>query len=206
MTHCPNCQTPISTKMFKENSLVRPATLEFIHLFTSYKEENFCQKCVRDYLDQAVDEYQALEKEVESVYQTYINALPIVNVEQPINWDYQTIQIVSVIKKCKSTKDLAIDLVKEKCFHELRKNAILLGGNAILGAQISYDIIPQMYHILVSITGTVVHLKNSKQLTPHFYQAKEKFKAFDTTKKLLDKFVIRETGVDEKVFYRDRVE
>lgn len=54
---------------------------------------------------------------------------------------------------------VALELIKEKAFQNLKDNAHKLGANAVVGIQLDIEPVANSSTLLVSITGTAVKMK-----------------------------------------------
>ena len=184
MDSCPACNAAIKSGLLSSNALLATSSIDVINWATNKKETAYCQKCGTPILNNAVDKLknriQALKEEL---YQNIRN-IPILTINNPLGWDYIAFGIVTsqsvtgtgVLSELtqsfddffgSSSKTLNSKLKdgEEICFTQLRKQAIDLGANAIIGTDVDYaELGSGRGMIMVCSAGTAVYLNNTEVL------------------------------------------
>jgi uncharacterized protein YbjQ (UPF0145 family) len=191
-TLCPNCNAEIKSPILgNDNLLIEGITAEFINKFTDTNSPNYCTKCSKDLLYHAHKEYDIqrkskseLEKNSTSKIMELIDFVPIVTLHSPLDWKYQSIEIVSaqsvtgtgvITEIASSWTDFfgkesgryneKIKKGEDNCKSILRFQALQLGGNAILGTDIDYsEAGAGKGMLMVCMAGTAVKINNLAEL------------------------------------------
>ncbi len=193
MTHCPNCHTKLVADGYNKNELVKLMVKQFIHTFTEYKDEHYCEKCVHDYYKIASDNYNEQQYEVDKIFKTYSDLIPLISIGSPFGWEYETIRFVKVTLFSDVVDVNGQRKLDESCYDAIRKEAIEAGGNAILGFNYAItapynvgDITPK-FQIQLTLTGTIVDVSKGN-LDANFEVARKNYLNILDQIKLLKKF------------------
>lgn len=177
---CPNCGTPIKSGMFSSVSLLEQNEIDFINEYHHNKRDGYCSKCGKEMLTNYLQNYNVEKSSLIKKMSDLISALPVVSVQNPINWDYEILSMVTgqsttgtgVISEFTSS---FTDLLGRQsgrfnkklkdgealCFSQLRMQALDLGGNAVIATDIDYsEVGGDKGMLMVCMGGTAVKLKN----------------------------------------------
>ncbi len=121
------------------------------------KSPNYCSKCGENYLSKAKLEASNEKTHSESKLLKLISSIPVVSAQNPFNWDYEIIGMVTgqsttgtgVFSEFSSsftdffgaqskTYNKKIKGGEDLCFTQLRIQAMDLGGNAVIATDIDY--------------------------------------------------------------------
>jgi len=176
---CPNCKSEIKEGFFSNQALSIPE-VTLINDFGTGAASGYCYKCAAAFIIPALRKYRAELEIQKNIIQGLINHIPILSIQNPLNWDYIAIGLVT------SQSVLGTGLLSEFtssftdlfgtqsgaynkkliegetfCKNMLRKNALELGANAIIGADVDYSEAGSLKGMLmVCIAGTAIKLKN----------------------------------------------
>jgi uncharacterized protein YbjQ (UPF0145 family) len=177
---CPNCKAEIKPGFF---SLVSASTSDatlLINKFGDGKSSGYCSKCSKQLIIKARQNLEPEYNKTKGILSELIGDLPIVTIHQPMNWDYNVIGIITaqsvmgtgVISEISSSftdffgaqsgaYNKKLQAGENTCMNILRKKAIDLGGNAIIGVDIDYsEAGGDKGMLMICMAGTAVYLKN----------------------------------------------
>lgn len=201
MEVCPSCNAAIKSNLLSSNIILPKSSVDVINWATDRNEIAYCQKCGTPVLNDAVHKIKLeIHTLREDIYQSMRN-VPILTINNPLGWDYIAYGIVSsqsvtgtgVLSELSqslddffgsSSKTLNSKLKdgEEICFAQLRKQAIDLGANAIIGADIDYaELGSGRGMIMVCCAGTAVYLKNTEVLGDEISSIIEKIPELNNT-------------------------
>jgi len=181
MTHCPNCKSEIKSGFLKENHLVDEKQTAFIHDFTENTSESFCGQCINDMLKEAKKNFQEEFENLKIRLETELQHIPIVTIHSPVNWEYNTLGMVTaqsvigtglISEIASSWTDFfgkesnifnsKIKKGEDNCMIVLRTKALLMGAHAILGTDIDYsEVGGSKGMLMVCMAGTAIRFTNS---------------------------------------------
>lgn len=193
MDNCPNCNTKLSTSIFKENLPLEMKEVNLINRFSELNSSGYCQKCNNEgnLLANAKEEYNKqknqLEKSIADLtfeLSEISKFIPIVTLHNPKDWEYESLEMVSaqivsgtgIIAEISAnwTDFFGMDSgvynekiknAENKCKDMIRMQAINLGGNAVLGTDIDYsEAGGGKGMLMVCMAGTAVKIKNLNEL------------------------------------------
>ncbi|MFA9392544.1 MAG: heavy metal-binding domain-containing protein [Prolixibacteraceae bacterium] len=184
LTECPNCSTKFKGGLLSSVSLLNDNKTRIINEYHENKSVGYCNKCGSELYSKYKSQVQSERDNVSLNMQKLIDVVPVISTHSPLNWDYDILSMVTgqsttgtgVIseftssftdlfgaqsgrfnKKLKGGEDL--------CFAQLRKQALDLGGNAVIATDIDYSEVGGDKGILmVCMGGTAINLKNSSLL------------------------------------------
>jgi len=193
MDYCPNCKSALESGRLLKNSneLAKKETIAFINAFTDEKETAYCGNCVRTYLRKAVHNYKSMEKESIKTEEDFVNSFPLLTIENPANWKYDILGLVSFSRSVKSDYDARKE-GEAICFLELKFETYNLGGNAIIGTRIGYSLRKHEdlggSSQIISVYGTAINVLNT-ELFPDIYKTtKNRNMDFFAPRELLEKY------------------
>jgi len=181
---CPNCKTEIKEGFFSSSALSNPESVTLINEFGTGEAEGYCGKCEPAFKRAALPNYlKELEIRKRTLHNS-IDSVPILSIQNPLNWDYIAIGLVTsqsvlgtglLSEFTSSFTDLfgsqsgaynkKLIEGEQFCKNLLRKNALDLGANAIIGADVDYSEAGSVKGMLmVCIAGTAIKLKNPEVL------------------------------------------
>lgn len=180
LAECPNCNTKYKSSMFTTVEQLPQDQINIINAFNENKVISYCTKCGSDLYGDSrvkmVEEQRVLQTEL----QTLIKSIPVVSLQNPLNWDFEVIEMVTgqsttgtgiVSELTSSFTDLfglqssrynnKLKAGEDLCFAQLRKRTIEVGGNAVIATDIDYsEVGGEKGMLMVCMAGTAVKLKN----------------------------------------------
>lgn len=181
--NCPNCKKKL-TGMLNTRQIYRQEYTDFINTFNDDKCEAYCSGCgpslFNNYLaglmQQKEDTMRALTKN--------IDIIPIVTAQNPLNWEYQVIEMVSaqsvtgtgMLSEISSSwadflggqsNALSNKLSSGEniCKNKLRLSAAILGANCIIATDIDYaEVGGGKGMLMVCMAGTAAVLHNIEEV------------------------------------------
>lgn len=213
LSHCPNCNTKLNS-LLSSYKLLGENLLKFAKDFGGFEGEALCEKCSREILQKAKVAYKSLNLHIQRVLNEYLSSFPIVSIQNPQNWRYKTLSIVTAQATMENkvetssfdklfginqnTVDLnsSANIGEQKCFKVLRQKAYLLGGNAIIGVDIDYSEFGTKGELmLICVAGTAVKLENLELFSAYYVKSKEKH---DKHKQTID-LIIEHSETESKI-------
>lgn len=179
--NCPNCGTALKNSMLSSVKLLSDNKIAIINEYREIKSSGYCSKCGNSlfttYSIKVASERQKAIEEIESL----ISVIPVISTHSPLNWDYDILDMVTgqsttgtgvVSEFTSSFTDLfgaqsgrfnrKLRSGENMCFAQLRKQAIDLGGNAVIATDIDYSEVGGAKGMLmVCMAGTAIILKNT---------------------------------------------
>lgn len=185
ITECPNCGAKIKTGIISSNKLLAKALMNIIK---EYKKDNsneqYCEKCGKDLFEESkkafYEEISNLNENLEKIF----DGIPVITLHNPQNWEYDVLETVTgqsitgtgVLSEFTSSftdlfgmqsKAYNRKIIEGEsiCFAQLRKKALELGGNAIIGTDIDYtEVGGEKGMLMVCAAGTAIKIKNLEVL------------------------------------------
>lgn len=180
---CPNCKKNLSGVLVSRQ-LLRQSQTDFINIFKAEKAEAYCSSCGPSLFNNCVAQLTKQKNETMKDLTDYIDIIPIVTVQSPLNWNYSVIEMVSA-QSVTGTGMLAelssswadflggqADSLGNKlsngetiCKNKLRLSAAILGANAILATDIDYaEVGGTRGMLMVCMAGTAAILHNMQEV------------------------------------------
>lgn len=180
ITDCPNCGLKLKQGVITSISLLSNKKIRIINEYHDTKSSGYCNKCGTElytkYRSRLVNDMDQISQKM----QKEIDAVPVISIQSPLNWDYEIISMVTgqsttgtgVISEFTSSfTDLfgkqsgrynrKLKGGEDICFAQLRKQALDLGGNAVIATDIDYsEIGGEKGMLMVCMGGTAINLKN----------------------------------------------
>ncbi len=180
LKNCPNCQKEIKTGLMYSVTLISKEQTKVINEYKDTKLEAYCNECGSELYRHS--RYRML-KDIDNLtakLQELITAIPVISTHSPLNWDYNILDMVTgqsttgtgVISEFTSSfTDLfgaqskrhnqKLKAGEDMCFAQLRRQAMQLGGNAVIATDIDYsELGAGKGMIMVCMAGTAVKLNN----------------------------------------------
>jgi len=200
-TFCPNCNAEIKNPVIgTENLFINDLRVEFINQFTDNNSPKYCWKCSKELLDQAFQEFkrqrtsklESKDKSSSRIKELIVN-VPIVTLQSPQDWKYQSLEIVSAqsvtgtgvfteiasnwtdfFGKESIRHNEKLKNGEDNCKSILQFQAFKMGGNAILGTDIDYsEAGAGKGMLMVCMAGTAVKITNLDELNYNTDKLKE---------------------------------
>lgn len=176
---CPNCNKKLDG-LLTSRYILKDTTTAFINGINEVFKEAYCNDCgpvlLQNYNSKIESEKKALIKDLKD--QLYL--IPILTMNNPTNWDYDPIGIISaqsvtgtgLLSEISSSwadflggqsDALSNKLLQGEnlCKDKLRFSALLLGGNAIIATDIDYsEVGGGKGMLMVCMAGTAVKVKS----------------------------------------------
>ncbi|HEX4373892.1 MAG TPA: heavy metal-binding domain-containing protein [Puia sp.] len=180
LTTCPNCGTTLKSGMLSSVKLLSENKTRIINEYQEKKVEGYCNKCGNDLYTTNYNKLFSESELLTNSIQKIIGDLPVISIHTPLNWDYDILEMVTgqsttgngaVTEFVSSFTDFfggqsgrynnKLKAGEQICFNQLRKQALDLGGNAVIGTDIDYsEVGGEKGMLMVCMTGTAVKLKN----------------------------------------------
>jgi uncharacterized protein YbjQ (UPF0145 family) len=181
---CQACGEKIKETVFGSNFKLGKKKLAIINLYHSEVASERCDKCGEGlfvkYKDMLIEEKKSLESDLRKELRT----VPILSLQSPLNWDYSVCGLVTAQSTSgtgalsdltstftdffgaqSKTYNEKIKRGEEMCKAILRREAVELGGNAVIAADIDYaEVGGGRAMLMICMTGTAVLLKNPEIL------------------------------------------
>jgi len=184
LTNCPNCKAELKSGLMSSTKLLDSEKTKIINEFHNQKSDGYCNKCGKELYDKYKSTLLDEKNKITSRLQKLISAIPVISTHSPLNWDYNTLEMVTgqsttgtgVISEFTSSfTDLfgaqsgrhneKLKSGEDMCFTQLRKQALDVGGNAVIATDIDYsELGAGKGMIMVCMAGTAVKLKNTDVL------------------------------------------
>lgn len=182
---CPNCGTEIKDSLFGGNPLLSARKIAVINEFAvENKAQAYCGKCGSSLYARGKERALEEKKQQISLLEKHIASIPVVSAHNPLNWQYTILDMVTgqsttgtgVLSEFTSSfTDLfgvqsgafnsKLRQGENLCFSQLRKKALDLGGNAVIGTDIDYSEVGGIKGMLmVCMAGTAIKLNNPEVL------------------------------------------
>jgi len=154
--------------------------VELINKYTGGTSIGYCVKCAKDKYLQSIEKLNKDKEVFNEYFKKKIMSVPSVTVENPNNWNYEALGIVTgsvsvgmgIMGDLSSTfanltggqsfeYNLKISSAEHACLNQMRLKALNMGGNAVVGVDLDYSEVGGGKGLLmVSANGTAVKLKN----------------------------------------------
>lgn len=180
---CPNCNKKLSGFMTTRTIVNEEMTA----LINNYRNENapaYCTDCAPAYLNQYRESIQLQKEELLQIVKSNVKVIPILTAHNPLNWDYMALSMVSaqtvtgtglLSEFTSSWSDFIggqsgslqdkLSQGEMLCRNQLRYKAAMLGGNAVIAADVDYaEVGGGKGMLMVCMSGTAVRLKNAKDV------------------------------------------
>jgi|GEM_PF-934857 len=175
-----------------ENAILPESTMAFVHAVLSREDlpEVCCQRCGPEFVALARAQYNKELPVVMKDLQRKLSIVPIISVHQPLDWDYQICELVtaqtttgtSILSELSASFadffGAQSDVYNRKlrdgenlCKAALRKEAVQMGANAVIGVDIDYaEVGGAKGMVMVCMSGTAVRLRNPEVVSPDLSQ------------------------------------
>lgn len=201
MKTCPNCNKKLEGLMVSRYIMDNKVT-DFLNRFNENTSEAYCNGCggelVEKYRNQIIEQKKNL---TQSINKLIVN-IPILTAHQPISWDYEILEIVTsqsitgtgMFSEIASSwtdflggqSETLTNKLKQGelfCKNQLRYQAALLGGNAIIATDVDYsEVGGGKGMLMVCMAGTAVRIKNMDSVF------KEKIEDVEQLRQLVNNF------------------
>ncbi|MEI7585563.1 heavy metal-binding domain-containing protein [Runella sp.] len=183
-TECPNCGAKLKTSLFSYNEILSINKINIINEYHPKKAAAYCGKCgdelYKQYQSKSIEEKDKLSTDL----QVLIEAVPVVSLHSPQGWNYDILGMVTgqsttgtgVVSEFTSSftdffgmqsgsYNKKIKAGENLCFAQLRKQALDMGGNAVIGTDIDYsEVGGEKGMLMVCMAGTAIKIKNTESL------------------------------------------
>lgn len=200
---CPKCDKKLDG-LLSSRYILKDTTIAFINELNDVPKEAYCSDCgvvlVTNFTLKIESEKQVLVKELKQ----QLHIIPILTMNNPTNWDYDPIGIVSaqsvtgtgLLSEISSSwadflggqsNALSNKLLQGEnlCKDKLRFSALLLGGNAIIATDIDYsEVGGGKGMLMVCMAGTAIKVKSWSE---NFNEIEEEIKKLSDKANQLDK-------------------
>lgn len=184
---CKNCNTELGQEVlingrYKILELLSEKKINIINKVLNLENETYCSNCGTKLFDNAIEKIDFEIKELIEFISKEIEVIPIITINNPSNWEYDIIGIVSgqstigtgvLTEFTSSFSDFfgvesslhneKLKKAEKQCFLQLRIETLNMGGNAIITTAVDYAEIGSLKGILmVCANGTAIKLNNIK--------------------------------------------
>ena len=180
ISSCPNCNAPIKGGMLSSNKLLSVGKLNLVTFWTHIDYKFLCDKCGSQLFNDAKSKSELQLNGLRSDLRNTARYIPVVSTHNPYNWEYVTIGMVTGQSTAgtgmfSEINGAVADLFggqagrynsklkggENLCFEQLRGQAIMMGGNAVVGCDIDYsEVGGGKGMLMVCMAGTVIKIKN----------------------------------------------
>lgn len=177
---CPNCKTELKSGLISSVTLLSANKVAIINECHDKKADGYCNKCGKELHSSYKSQLSTEKNKLSSQIQSLISNIPVVSTHSPLNWDYEILEMVTgqsttgtgvLTEFTSSFTDLfgtqsgrhnqKLKAGENMCFAQLRKQALDLGGNAVIATDIDYSEIGAAKGMLmVCMAGTAIKFKN----------------------------------------------
>ncbi len=210
--HCPNCNAELKSNFLKSNQLLSKNKTEVINEYNDKKSSQYCTKCGKEIYFKCKNELENEKLEIRKKLNNTIKHIPVITTHSPLNWKYKILEMVTgqsstgtgvFTEFTSSFTDLfgaqsgrhnqKLRAGENMCFAQLRKQALDLGGNAVIATDIDYSEIGSGKGILmVCMSGTAICLENTEILGEEKENAINEFHILKSRLEYLEKFTLEE--------------
>lgn len=180
-TECPNCNTKLKGGLFTSVQILSDNKTKIINEYSEKKSTAYCSKCGNESYLQNRTKVDAERMELNNTIQRLLTQIPVISMQSPSNWEYEVLSMVTgqsttgtgVISEFTSSitdvfgaqsgrYNKKLKAGEEVCFAQLRKQALDLGGNAVVATDIDYsEVGGEKGMLMVCMAGTAVNLLNT---------------------------------------------
>ncbi|AYQ31463.1 heavy metal-binding domain-containing protein [Runella sp. SP2] len=180
LTHCPNCNTKLNSALFNPIYILGENQTRLINLFRQANASAYCSKCGKDLYEKVLYEYKDEKIKLQKSIEELFGCIPVITLQSPSNWEYEVVDMVTgqsttgtgVFSEFSSSfNDLLgtqsgsynrkLRFGENLCKAQLRKQALSLGADAVIGTDIDYsEVGGEKGMLMVCMAGTAVRLKN----------------------------------------------
>lgn len=184
LIECPNCSTKIKGGLLSSVELLSDNKTRIINEYHENKSAGYCSKCGLELYSKYKAQVNSERNQVSKKMQELIDSVPVVSTHLPLNWNYDILSMVTgqsttgtgVISEITSAfTDMfgaqsgrfnkKLKAGEDMCFAQLRKQALDLGGNAVIATDIDYsEVGGEKGMLMVCMGGTAIKLKNTSLL------------------------------------------
>ncbi len=209
---CPNCNADLKNSLLKKNDLISINKTKVINEYIDEKSLAYCEKCGNKIYFKFKSKLENEKISIKNSLNDIINHIPVVTTHSPLNWNYKILEMVTgqsstgtgfLTEFTSSFTDLfgtqsgrhnqKIKAGEEMCFAQLRKQALDLGGNAVIATDIDYSEIGSGKGILmVCMSGTAILLENTDILGSTKENAIKEYHKLNSRLNYLNEFVLEE--------------
>lgn len=190
---CPNCGSEIKQGFISSVDLLSNELTAVINRYQSRKSAGYCTECTKQLAPSSIKQFKEELNSAKQQLSSLAHKIPVVTLQTPYKWEYEVLGMVTgqstigtgVITEFTSTftdafggqssrHNKKIKDGENLCLAQLRKQAIELGGNAVIGADIDYSEMGSLKGmIMVCMAGTAIRLNNTEILGPENKDALE---------------------------------
>ena len=209
---CPNCKTELKSGLISSVSLLSANKIAIINECHDEIADGYCNKCGKELYLKYQSQLSTEKNKLSSQIQLLISNIPVISTHSPLNWDYDILEMVTgqsttgtgvLTEFTSSFTDLfgaqsgrhnqKLKAGENMCFAQLRKQALDLGGNAVIATDIDYSEIGAAKGMLmVCMAGTSIKLKNIEILGNEKSGKIEKLISLNTRFRYLEKYNLTE--------------
>ena len=184
VTECPACGEKIHAGVFASNALLPPDAVALINEYSPAQATHRCGKCGLGLLAEHQESLRREREDLVCRIQADLASIPILSLQSPLHWDYTVCGLVTAqtttgtgvfAEFTASFTDIAgaqskaynekIKAGENICKGILRMEALDLGANAVIAADIDYaEVGGGKGMLMVCMTGTAVLLRNPEIL------------------------------------------
>ena len=184
-SNCPNCQAKIKSGTISNNEIITDEKkIRLIMEFTDFKGGTYCTRCYSTLIAKVKEIVSSRMVANENKMRHLIDCIPVATIHSPLNWNYEVLGMVTgqssvgtgVVSEVKSsfsdffggqsgTINRKLRSGEQLCLSQIRMNAVLMGGNAVIAADIDYsEFGGEKGIVTVCLSGTAIRLNNVEVL------------------------------------------
>lgn len=208
ITQCPNCNARLKDGLFGSVSLISEGKAKLINEFGDGRASGYCNKCSGAAYELGFQKYKAELTSARERIQKLIHHVPVISLQSPYNWQYEVLGMVTgqsvtgtgVFSEFTSSfTDLfgmqsgrynqKIKAGEHLCAAQLRKQALDMGGNAVIATDIDYsEAGGEKGMLMVCMAGTAVKLNNISVLHETKVKVLEELTLLNERERYLSRF------------------
>lgn len=203
---CPNCATKLKSGLISDIKIVNENITLAINEYLQLQASAHCTKCVKEFKSKYYNEISDEKSKNVNKIQKLLQHIPVLTIQSPVHWDYLVLGMVTgqsvtgtgvITEFTSSFSDLfggqsgrmneKLKTGEDLCFAQLRKQALDLGGNAVIATDIDYSEVGSVKGMLmVCMAGTAIKLTNMSILGESRSKLIEELTHLNTRIKLLN--------------------
>lgn len=187
MENCLNCNTEIKSGLLSNVTAFSERKVKVINEYNEPKP-GYCTKCGKGLYETSVEKLKGEIEQLILKIKNTLDSIIIVTTNNPLGWEYtirgmvtaQSVTGTGVISEFASSftdffgaqsnrYNTKIKLGEDLCKIQLRKQALELGGNAIIATDIDYaEVGGDKGMLMVCMSGTVITISNTNIISQKY--------------------------------------
>lgn len=181
---CPNCNSPIKDNIFGTNKKLISTVVDVINAANGTNSSGYCNKCGDELFLTSLSKLRSDIRKLRYQLASSQQIMPIVTIHNPLGWEYEVLGVVTaqsvtgtgifsevsmsvsdLLGKESESMNNKIKDAENICLARLRQEATIMGGNAIVGLNLTYAEMGSLRGmIMICCTGTAVNVTNAAHI------------------------------------------